>query len=379
MKNSFYINGDEVHITLNSETYGDKILICDKADLEKVKTFHWKWSLIKKKNTYYASSKTNINGVRKNQQFHRFIMGEDREDFVVDHIDGDGLNCKRSNLRITTKQENSQNRRGVASHSLTGKRGVTLNKNTNKYESYIILDKKRIYLGLYASLEEAGEISSIARAISMPMSNKDVVEKNFYLETSNPSLYFRFGEMSGGKSEGLINTAYVHEKLGRKVVALKPVIDTRSNSNTIQSRSGKSIEAIDFNKEDDLFELVSNSIMRYCDSIFVDEVNFITKEQVEQLAKIVSILGISVFGYGLRTDAFTNLFEGSMRMFELADVIQVISRNCQIDGCENKSVFNMRLIDGIPTFKGKQIQVGGDESYQSVCSKHYYKLKEMNN
>jgi thymidine kinase len=341
--------------------------------------FNGKWYLWHRENEgYYAVGNILLDDGRKTTiKLHRYIYGDIESSIQIDHKDGDGLNNTRNNLIKATNGENSQNKNGAYSNSSTNIRGVSFNKKLGKYESYVNINYKKVGLGYYDSVDDANNIAQIARSITMPFSHKDVSEKDFFNEVNYPALYFRFGEMGGGKTEALINTAYVHSRIGRRITVLKPSIDVRSSKNIIVSRSGKSIEAVEFSKGDNLFDLINSSIMRECDSIFVDEVNFITKEQVEQLAKIVDKLGISVFGYGLRTDAFGNLFNGSMRMFEIADILQMIHKQCSLDDCDNNSIFNMRLLNGEPIFQGEQVQVGGDESYQSVCRKCYYELKEM--
>lgn len=379
MKNDFFIEGDEVHIILNSKKYGDRITRISKDDLAKIHKFNGKWYLWHREGEgFYAIGNILLDDGRKTTiKLHRYIYGGIGGNIQIDHKDHDGLNNTRSNLIKATNGQNSQNRSGAYSNSTTNLRGVSFVKRLGKYESYINVDYKKIGLGYYESIDEASNIVQIARSIMMPFSHKDVSEKDFFNEVNYPALYFRFGEMGGGKTEALINTAYVHGKVGRNIIVLKPNIDTRSKNNLVVSRSGKSIEAIEFGKDTNLFDLIIYSAFYNYDSIFVDEVNFLTREQVEQLSRVVDELNVSVFGYGLRTDAFGNLFDGSKRMFEIADVLQMIHKQCSLGDCDNNSIFNMRLVNENPTFEGEQVQVGGDESYKSVCRKCYYELKEM--
>ena len=104
--------------------------------------------------------------------------------------------------------------------------------------------------------------------------------------------------------------------------------------------------------------------------VLVDEAQFLTKEQVDQLAALVDKFGISVMCYGLRTDFKTQLFEGSKRLFEIADTIEEIKSSCE---CDNKCIFNARIDSQkrIVT-DGEQIEIGGDNRYTSVCRKCYF-------
>ena len=104
--------------------------------------------------------------------------------------------------------------------------------------------------------------------------------------------------------------------------------------------------------------------------ILVDEAQFLTAEQVDQLAALVDKFGISVMCYGLRTDFKTQLFEGSKRLFEIADTIEEIKSSCE---CDNKCIFNARIDKyGKVVVDGEQIEIGGDDRYTSMCRKCYH-------
>lgn len=104
--------------------------------------------------------------------------------------------------------------------------------------------------------------------------------------------------------------------------------------------------------------------------VLVDEAQFLTKEQVDQLAALVDKFGISVMCYGLRTDFKTQLFEGSKRLFEIADTIEEIKSSCE---CDNKCIFNARIDKhGNVVVDGEQIEIGGDDRYISMCRKCYH-------
>lgn len=103
--------------------------------------------------------------------------------------------------------------------------------------------------------------------------------------------------------------------------------------------------------------------------VLVDEAQFLTKEQVDQLGAVVDKFGVNVMCYGLRTDFKTNLFEGSKRLFEIADTIEEIKSSCE---CDNKCIFNARVDkNGDVVVDGEQIEIGGDDRYVSMCRKCY--------
>ena len=104
--------------------------------------------------------------------------------------------------------------------------------------------------------------------------------------------------------------------------------------------------------------------------ILVDEAQFLSAEQVDQLAALVDKFGVSVMCYGLRTDFKTQLFEGSKRLFEVADTIEEIKSSCE---CDNKCIFNARIDkNGNVVVDGEQIEIGGDDRYTSMCRKCYH-------
>ena len=104
------------------------------------------------------------------------------------------------------------------------------------------------------------------------------------------------------------------------------------------------------------------------DCLIIDEAQFLTKDQVWELCQIVDNLNIAVLCYGLRTDFLGNLFEGSQWLLAWADSIEEIKTICF---CGKKAIMNMRLLNGRPVFEGEQIFIGGNESYISVCRKHF--------
>ena len=198
-------------------------------------------------------------------------------------------------------------------------------------------------------------------------------------------LRFSYGTMASGKSLQVLTTAYNFEQRNIHFLIFKSNIDTRDGGNIIKSRIGKGIErecvsvAPDFN----IFEFVNNYIKKNKSIpelkwIIVDEAQFLSEEQVDQLSDIVDYLDIDVYCFGLRTDFKTHLFPGSKRLFEIADKIDEIKSTCE---CGRKNSVNARMTkDGRLAISGSQTCIGGDELYMAICRKCYKdKMKEQEN
>lgn len=180
-------------------------------------------------------------------------------------------------------------------------------------------------------------------------------------------LYFRYGAMGSGKTIDLLKVAYNYEERGKKVLVFTAKIDDRQGYGKVWTRIGLSKEAEVFGKDKNLFDLVKNYSFRP-DCILVDEAQFLSKKNVDELSSVVDELSIPVICYGLRADFRQNFFEGSQALMEIADKIEEIKTICE---CGAKATVNMRIIDGKPTVEGDQIFIGGNESYKSVCRKCY--------
>lgn len=184
-------------------------------------------------------------------------------------------------------------------------------------------------------------------------------------------LHFRYGAMNSGKTAILIQTAFNYEERGQKVLIIKPGIDTKGND-TIVSRIGVS-RKVDYliNNDDSVIDTLKNNL-KNINCILVDEVQFMTRKQVEELWYITKVFDIPVIGYGLRTDFKTNGFEGSIRMFELADELLEMPTICR---CGKKARFNGRLINNEYVYDGDSICIDDKEdvSYESLCGSCYLK------
>ncbi|MGI9277430.1 MAG: thymidine kinase [Endozoicomonas sp.] len=188
------------------------------------------------------------------------------------------------------------------------------------------------------------------------------------------SLYFYFSSMDSGKSTYLLQAAHNYESAGKRVMMLTPMVDDRFGTGKITSRIGLQSDALVISNEDRLLELVAkehDSARISC--AMIDESQFLTPEQVWQLSDVVDNLGIPVLCFGLRTDAFGEAFPGSRTLLAIADELIELKSICK--KCEKKASMQLRLdAEGRPVKSGSQVQIGGNDTYLSVCRKHY---KEM--
>ena len=183
-------------------------------------------------------------------------------------------------------------------------------------------------------------------------------------------LYFRYGTMGSAKTALLLTTAYNFEERNMSYVYMKPVIDTRENKNVIRSRIGIERECQWIYHDTDLYNFaveLYEKEQKIVDWYLVDEAQFLTEQQVDQLSMIVDDFGSNVICYGLRTDFKSRLFEGSRRLFEIADTIDEIKSTCT---CGNKTIINARIdANGDFVEEGAQVEIGGDDKYIAVCRK----------
>ena len=179
-------------------------------------------------------------------------------------------------------------------------------------------------------------------------------------------LYFRYGTMDSAKSMNLLAVAHNYRKQGKRVLLMKPRLDTRFGAAKISSRCGLEAEAdlvVDAETALDPRDFTG------LDCILVDEAQFLPPWVIEDLRRITVDPGIAVICYGLRTDFRTRLFPGAQRLMELADRIEEVKVTCQY--CAKKAICNLRFVNGAPTVSGPQIQLGADEHYAPVCWHHF--------
>lgn len=182
-------------------------------------------------------------------------------------------------------------------------------------------------------------------------------------------LIFKYGTMASGKSLHLLSTAHQFKINGIKYQLLKSSIDTRDNG-VISSRIGIEEPCITISPSEDIWKHVNYLRIDEIKWILVDEAQFLTANQVDELAYIVDKHNINVICYGLRTDYLTHLFEGSKRLFEIADYFEELPSYCE---CGKKNSVNARLTEngGIDFTIGNQIEVGGDNKYKAMCRNCY--------
>ncbi|MCX7711137.1 MAG: thymidine kinase [Clostridia bacterium] len=182
-------------------------------------------------------------------------------------------------------------------------------------------------------------------------------------------LYFRYSAMNAGKTTQLLQVKFNYEERGQNILLIKPAIDVREGMGIVKSRVGLEAEATLIHSDTDLFELVNTeSKNQKIDCLLVDEAQFLTSDQAKQLCLIVDDLNIPVIAYGLRSDFRGKLFPGSETLLALADSIEELKTICW---CGKKAIMNTRLLNGKPVYEGEQVQIGGNESYISLCRKHW--------
>jgi len=184
---------------------------------------------------------------------------------------------------------------------------------------------------------------------------------------------FFYGAMNASKSAQLLMQNYNYQEQGSHTLLVKPAIDTRDDSTKISSRIGLKDE-VDYIVESDTLD---NEIYEYLgdlfikpDIILIDESQFLTTEQVDAFSTFSRINHIELHAFGLMTNFQNELFEGSKRWLETSDKIVEIKTTCS--KCTRKATCNLRLNDGKPVYAGDVVQIGGNESYVSVCREHYY-------
>lgn len=176
-------------------------------------------------------------------------------------------------------------------------------------------------------------------------------------------LYFKYGAMGSSKTANALITKFNYEERGMRVWLIKPSIDDRDGADTVHSRIGLKAPAEVISPTDDIFELFRKKRDHHV--IIADECQFFTAEQIDQLRRIVDIFDVPVLCFGLRTDFLTHLFDGSRRLFEVADSITEIKTIC---ACGKKAIVNARIDEnGRVVTEGGQILIGGNDSYVAMC------------
>ena len=181
-------------------------------------------------------------------------------------------------------------------------------------------------------------------------------------------LYFKYGAMGSSKTAQALITKYNYEENDMRVWLIKPSADTRDGKATLRSRIGLEAQVEVIPPEVDIYARFLGGKARRSDVIIVDECQFLTEKQIDQLRNIVNEHNIPVLCFGLRTDFQTRLFPGSRRLMELADCIEEIKTMCD---CGAKATVNARVNDGYIVTEGAQVVLGGNDSYIAMCHKCY--------
>jgi thymidine kinase len=190
-------------------------------------------------------------------------------------------------------------------------------------------------------------------------------------------LYFRYGAMNCGKSTNLLQVAYNYEERGMKILIIKPMTDTKGDSKVV-SRLGVTREVdMLITSKDNVRELVEKWIEEKwkINCILVDEVQFLKKEQIDQLFEIAVNMDIPTICYGLRTDFLMNGFEGSTRLLLIAHSLEELKTICN---CGKKAIVNGRKVNGQFVFDGEQVAIDNENNveYQSLCPKCYFEYRK---
>ena len=186
-------------------------------------------------------------------------------------------------------------------------------------------------------------------------------------------LYFYYSAMNAGKSTSLLQSAYNYQERGMRSEIFTAAFDDRYGVGKVSSRIGLQSDAHLFSVDTNMFEEIKKlNDESDLSCVFVDESQFLTKKQVRQLTDVVDNLNIPVLAYGLRTDFLGETFEGSHYLLAWADKLFELKTVCH---CGRKANFVVRLDEnGNPVKAGAQVQVGGNDSYESMCRRHFREL-----
>lgn len=182
-------------------------------------------------------------------------------------------------------------------------------------------------------------------------------------------LYFYFSSMNAGKSSSLLQADFNYRERGMHTMVWTARLDTRS-AGKVKSRIGLEADAWLYTEDTDLWARISAEHERkMLDCVLLDEAQFLTKDQVWQLAQLADQTGIPVLCYGLRTDFQGELFPGAMTLLGIADALVELKAVCH---CGRKATMNLRVDDtGCAVSEGAQTEIGGNDRYVALCRKHF--------
>ena len=182
-------------------------------------------------------------------------------------------------------------------------------------------------------------------------------------------LYFNYSTMNAGKSTVLLQAAHNYDERGMQTYLLTAKFDNRAGEGFIKSRIGIGSKADTFDAQDDLFEKIRTRLETPCACVFIDEAQFLSPDQVWQLARAVDDLRVPVMCYGLRVDFLGHLFPGSATLLALADEMREVRTICH---CGRKATMVVRKdAQGRVAMGGDQVEIGGNDRYVSLCRRHF--------
>jgi thymidine kinase len=183
-------------------------------------------------------------------------------------------------------------------------------------------------------------------------------------------LYFQYSTMNAGKSTLLLQASHNYQERGMETYLITARFDKRAGDGKIGSRIGISSDGDTFDNQEDMFQKIESRLKKGpCSCVFIDEAQFLTEEQVWQLARAVDDLSVPVMCYGLRVDFQGKLFPGSAALLAIADEMREIRTICY---CGKKATMVIRQDENGNVIKdGAQIQIGGNETYISLCRRHW--------
>lgn len=186
-------------------------------------------------------------------------------------------------------------------------------------------------------------------------------------------LYFYYSAMNAGKSTSLLQSAYNYAERGMRAEIFTAALDNRFGTGKVASRIGLEAKAHLFTPKTHLRSTIQRLNQdKKLGCIFIDEAQFLTKTQVQQLVDVVDDMDIPVLAYGLRTDFLAETFEGSRYLLAWADKLIELKTICH---CGRKANFVVRIDEnGNAVKEGEQVEVGGNDRYESMCRKHFKEL-----
>lgn len=188
-------------------------------------------------------------------------------------------------------------------------------------------------------------------------------------------LYFRYSAMDAGKTLDLLKVAYNYKEKGQHTLILTSKIDKRAGENKVLSRIGLDQTAVSTAPEDDIYELIKKEHAKQnIACVLIDEINFFSVAQINQISDVVDNLNIPIICYGLRSDYCGRPFPSSAHLLATADTLEELKTICH---CGRKAIFNMLIKDGVAIKEGAQVVVDDDKlksedtRYMSVCRRHW--------